>query len=87
MLICEICGHEFEPSIDRHYIARDPGVTGAFFTLGSYNEDKLYDAFDCPKCGCQMIMKERKHKVKVPQIGEGEEDEDEDDEDEDEDDA
>lgn len=83
MLICEICGHEFEPSIDRHYIARDPGVTGAFFTLGSYNEDKLYDAFDCPKCGCQMIMKERKHKVKVPQIGEGEEDEDDEDEDED----
>lgn len=76
MLICKICGYKFEARIDRHYIARDPGVTGAFSALGSHDEDKRYDAFDCPKCGCQMIMQERKYKVKVPQIEEGEEDKD-----------
>lgn len=76
MLICKICGHEFGAIVDRHYIARDPGVTGAFSALGSHDENKLFDAFDCPKCGCQMIMQERKYKVDLSQIEEKEEAED-----------
>lgn len=28
--------------------------------IGSTAEENLYDAFDCPMCGCQVIAKERK---------------------------
>lgn len=63
MYICKICGHGFEPTKEGHYIARDPGVTGAFSGLGSHDEDHLYDAFDCPNCGCQYIAQDRKYKT------------------------
>lgn len=56
---CKICGCEFTPVIDKHYIARDAGESGlatAFKTL----EGKIYDAFDCPLCGCQIVVQERK---------------------------
>ncbi len=59
MLKCNICGCEFTPVIDKHYVARDSGKTGISETF-SHNEEKLYDAFDCPACGCQMIAQERK---------------------------
>lgn len=31
-------------------------------------KDRLYDAFDCPRCGCQMLMHERfpaKNEIKI----------------------
>ena len=59
MLKCKICGKEFEANLDRHYVARDNGKTGALIAL-SNNEEKLYDAFDCPACGCQVVAQERK---------------------------
>lgn len=59
MLKCKICGKEFEANLDRHYVARDNGKTGVIIAL-SNNEEKLYDAFDCPSCGCQVIAQERK---------------------------
>lgn len=47
-------------SLKKHYIARDNGKTGLAVAFGSTNEEGLYDAFDCPMCGCQVIAKERK---------------------------
>lgn len=29
---------------------------------GNYDEPKIYDAMDCPACGCQMVLKERLRK-------------------------
>lgn len=34
--------------------------TGLAVAFGSTAEECLYDAFDCPMCGCQVIAKERK---------------------------
>lgn len=65
MLKCKICGKEFEANLDRHYVARDNGKTGAIIAL-SNNEEKLYDAFDCPSCGCQVVAQERKRQYIVP---------------------
>lgn len=53
MLECKVCGTKF-------YVARDNGKTGFAVALGSNEEERLYDAFDCPACGCQVIAKERK---------------------------
>lgn len=60
MLECKICGTRFNAIIERHYIARDNGKTGLAVAFGSTAEEGLYDAFDCPMCGCQVIAKERK---------------------------
>lgn len=51
---CKVCGCEWTPVAERRYVARDSGEPGK--TQGG----KLYDAFDCPACGCQVIAQERK---------------------------
>ena len=56
---CKVCGYEFTPTISKHYIARDDGEFGLVAAFKSA-ECKLYDSFDCPVCGCQMIVQERK---------------------------
>lgn len=56
---CKICGCEFTPVVDKHYIARDCGESGIATAFKS-TECKLYDSFDCPACGCQVIAQERK---------------------------
>lgn len=57
-LKCNVCGEEFNPTLERHYIVRDCETYGLI--LGPKEEPILYDAFDCPKCGCQIIIGERK---------------------------
>lgn len=57
---CNVCGKEFEPVFDKHYVARDDGETGLVVALASKPENKLYDVFNCPHCGCQAIAQERK---------------------------
>lgn len=59
MLKCKICGTEFPAVEERHYTARDNIRTGAFTSI-SNEEEKIYDAYDCPMCGSQIIAQERK---------------------------
>lgn len=60
MLKCKVCGIEFPAIKERHYIARDNGKTGLSSAFGSNDEEKIYDSFDCPMCGCQVVAQERK---------------------------
>lgn len=63
MLKCKICGTEFPAIKDKHYTTRDNGVDGGLSqSLNGKREEKLYDCFDCPNCGCQVIAQERKRK-------------------------
>lgn len=59
MLKCKICECEFVPVIDKHYVAKDNGESG-LSTMFKSVEGNLYDTFDCPACGCQIIAQERK---------------------------
>lgn len=59
MIKCKVCGCEFTPVIDKHYVAVDNGESG-ISTVLRHVEGNLYDAFDCPACGCQIITQERK---------------------------
>lgn len=61
MLKCKICGTEFPAIDDKHYICRDNGVTG-ISKVNRKEEEKIYDCYDCPQCGCQVIAQERKRK-------------------------
>ena len=60
MLECNICGCKFNALTEKHYVARDNGKTGFTAVMGPTSEEKIYDAFDCPQCGCQCIPQERK---------------------------
>lgn len=72
MIKCKICGCEFVPVIDKHYIARDNGESG-MATVFKRIEGNMYDTFDCPACGCQIIAQERKRKLVDVSISEVEE--------------
>lgn len=48
---CKSCGHVFELTKQRHYIAREK--TEMFLIASNKMEPTLYDAFDCPICGYQ----------------------------------
>ena len=60
MLKCKICGTEFPAIEERHYIARDNSRKGLSAALGNVPEEAIYDAYDCPMCGSQIIAQERK---------------------------
>lgn len=63
MLKCKICGSEFPTIDEKHYTARDIGINGGLSqSFNGKQEEKLYDCFDCPQCGCQVIAQERKRK-------------------------
>ena len=74
MLECKICGCKFNAVKERHYISRDNGKSGLAVAFGSEPEKKLYDTFDCPSCGCQIAVKERK-RIYIPCCETCEEDE------------
>lgn len=59
MLKCKVCGTEFPAIEERHYIARDNSRTGAVVVI-SKDEEKIYDSYDRPMCGSQVIAQERK---------------------------
>ena len=67
MLKCKVCGTEFPAIEERHYIARDNSLTGAVVVI-SKDEEKIYDAYDCPMCGSQVIAQERKRILEPERI-------------------
>lgn len=74
MIKCKVCGHDFDPVIDEHYVSRDNGITGITEVV-KHTEEKLYDTFDCPACGCQVIAQERKRQYIPYSIKEDDDDE------------
>ena len=69
MLECKICGCKFNAVEERHYISRDNGKSRLAVAFGSEPEEKLYDTFDCPSCGCQIVVQERK-RIYIPFVPE-----------------
>lgn len=67
MIKCKVCDTEFAPVIGEHYISRDCGEAG-IASVFRHDEEKLYDSFDCPHCGCQCIAQERKRVYVYPRI-------------------
>ena len=48
---CNVCGCNLTPANDKpHYVAKRP-------------DGALVDAFDCPRCGCQIVVGERYERV------------------------
>lgn len=60
LLECKVCGAKFPALRERRYTVRDETATGLAAAVGKTSEEKMYDAFDCPTCGCQLVVQERK---------------------------
>ena len=60
---CQVCGRPFPLVAEGHYVARDCDYVGIGAVLGSGREPMLYDAIDCPHCGCQNVMRKRRRDV------------------------
>lgn len=65
MVKCSICGEQVELRKENRYeVLIKASALQKYFGI----KDQLYEAFDCPNCGCQMLMQERfqaKEEVKV----------------------
>lgn len=73
MTTCKVCGRDFALIKEEHYVASDNAKTGVMGAIGGTEPD-IYDAFDCPHCGCQNIMQTRKRSYfpEMLSVGEGE---------------
>ena len=60
MVTCKVCGRDFPLLAEEHYVAQDPQKVGAIANLVSTDRAFEFDTFDCPHCGCQNVMQERK---------------------------
>lgn len=73
---CKICGAEFPATLAGHYVSRDSTEVGLVAALKSSDEPALYDTFDCPNCGCQVLAQTRKRVHREYDLEEAEDDED-----------
>lgn len=48
---CDVCKHKFLPTKEKLYEAREFD--------SPFTRPTLYDAMDCPVCGCQNILQVR----------------------------
>lgn len=68
---CKICAKEFELRANEHYVSIDNSKIGLSILAGE--EPGLYDTFDCPYCGCQNVVGQRKRKYFPEELDEKEE--------------
>ena len=61
-ITCKVCGKAFYPKSE--YIAKDRVISGGISAAigGNSAEPEIYDAMDCPVCGCQQVLKKRLRK-------------------------
>lgn len=66
MIKCNVCGEQVELRKENRY---EVLIKASTLQKSFGIKDRLYEAFDCPNCGCQMLMQERfpaaKEEVKV----------------------
>ena len=65
---CKVCDCGFVPESDKHYVSRDCGKVGFAASFQANDEEELYDTFDCPQCGCQIVVQKRKRVYSAPAI-------------------
>lgn len=63
---CLVCGSDFILNATDKYIVNIPASAVSKALLGTY--DKIFEAFDCPQCGCQNLVNERFSVKELPVI-------------------
>ena len=59
-VVCEVCGSYIKLESFRRYSVLEH-LTVSLFNSKTLQPEiaRIYDAFDCPVCGCQYVAKER----------------------------
>lgn len=58
-MICKICKRHFKlRKEDKYLVQKSKGLSDLMFALTTF------EAFDCPKCGCQYLVNIREPEVK-----------------------
>ena len=68
---CNVCDNQFVPLKKNRYTSIDKMERG-LVTIMRDADTNMYDTFDCPKCGCQIIVQERKRKYVEHEVGKDE---------------
>ena len=68
---CQICGALFEPNKVNRYLAVEKEAP----IMAVFTSPVTYECFDCPKCGCQNRVNERKGGCIIDKQGEVDTDE------------
>lgn len=63
---CNICRTKIKVTKENVYTAREKVETGVSAAFKSNLEPTLWDAVDCPNCGCQTLIKTRLRKLVKP---------------------
>ena len=59
VLECRVCGLKFAPIAHWRYSVEENKITGVVAGISSTERPPLHDAFDCPRCGCQIVVNSR----------------------------
>ncbi len=52
---CSVCGKRFMPTKETTYLAKE----GESVLSALSKQADFFDAIDCPRCGCQTVLKKR----------------------------
>lgn len=68
---CGVCGYRVAPDKEKVYVAEEPRAFMETLTKPPLR----FDAIDCPRCGCQIMLTIRADRVNISATTEGAESE------------
>jgi len=60
---CGVCGYRVTPKREEIYVAEEPRA----FVDALTKPPTRFNAMDCPRCGCQIMLAVRADRVNVPE--------------------
>lgn len=62
-ITCGVCGYRVTPKREEIYVAEEPRA----FVDALTKPPTRFNAMDCPRCGCQIMLAVRADRVNVPE--------------------
>lgn len=70
-ITCGVCGYRITPKKEEIYVAEEPRA----FVDALTKPPTRFNAMDCPRCGCQIMLSVRVDRVNVPERNDADESE------------
>ena len=65
-ITCGVCGYRITPKKEEIYVAEEPRA----FVDALTKPPTRFNAMDCPRCGCQIMLAVRAPRIDLPAITE-----------------
>lgn len=59
---CGVCGYRITPTKEEIYVAEEPRA----FVEALTTPPTRFNAMDCPRCGCQIMLAVRDDRINIP---------------------